>query len=161
MIALIGKFPDLRMFAKSGIYFLFRADVVVYVGQAVDVRRRIADHIGDGVKSFDRAAMICCLPNRLLKWERFYIEQLLPEYNNCTFTRSLRFVGRLPLETEPWPSKLDANDAARYLGVDIETLQTWQREGRAPIRVRSPRSRTGLYPLSALRAYATTMPTAA
>ncbi len=96
------QIPTFASLARSGIYFLMKDDVVVYVGQAVDMRRRVADHIGEGSKEFDRVAFVPCAPDRLLKQERFYIEKLLPEYNACSLTRNMR---RLGIES-PTGSKL-------------------------------------------------------
>lgn len=84
------QLPDLTAFAQPGVYFLLRQGVVVYVGQAVDARRRIGEHIGDGGKSFDAVSFIPCPRPRLDAVERHYIEMLLPEYNRCRFARLRR-----------------------------------------------------------------------
>jgi hypothetical protein len=91
--AKVVHFPDLSHLAISGIYFLLRDGVIVYVGQAKDIRRRISEHIGEGVKRFDSVAHVRCHPERLLERERAYIEKLLPEYNNCPTSRGLRSIG--------------------------------------------------------------------
>lgn len=148
------EMPSLSRFAISGVYFLYRDSVVVYVGQAVDVRRRLGDHIGEGVKVFDAVSMIECPPHRLLTVERHYIKQLLPEYNVCSYSKGLRYTGAYALESHPWPNKLEPAEAARYLGIDLETLSKWRKEGRVPPLIKSPRCRAGQYPLDGLRKFA-------
>ena len=82
--------PDLTAFASTGVYFLYRGPTVVYVGKAVDVRRRIANHIADGVKSFDGVSFIPCRRNDLTRIETKYIALLCPEYNACGVARDAR-----------------------------------------------------------------------
>lgn len=82
--------PTLDVFAQSGIYFLHRSDVVVYVGQAVDMRRRIGQHIGDASKVFDAVSCVPCEVHNLDRLERKYIERLVPEYNRCRLSELLR-----------------------------------------------------------------------
>lgn len=64
-----------------GVYFLLRANRVVYVGQSQSVYERILRHIRDGTKDFDSYAWIEEPPNRLDIIETQYIEALRPEYN--------------------------------------------------------------------------------
>lgn len=82
--------PPLDEFAQPGIYFLLRNSVVVYVGQAVDARRRIGEHLGDRTKPFDAVSFIPCVKNRLNAVERHYIQKLMPEYNRCRFSQLQR-----------------------------------------------------------------------
>src|SRR6478736_324144 len=87
------EFPTLDEAAQPGIYFLFRKGVVVYVGQAVDMRRRIGQHLGDGGKVFDAVSFKPYAVDKLAAMERRYIELFVPEYNNCRLTVSLRAAG--------------------------------------------------------------------
>jgi hypothetical protein len=84
------QFPDLSAFAGSGVYFLYREGVIVYVGQAVDMRRRLGQHLGDILKRFDSVACVRCPIDQLDRLERHYIEELVPEYNQCSLASFLR-----------------------------------------------------------------------
>ena len=86
------QISDFRILAGPGIYFLMLDDVVVYVGQAVNMRVRVAAHIGEGTKEFDRVAFVPCHPQNLLRYERSYIEKLVPKYNHA-IAHGLRVAG--------------------------------------------------------------------
>jgi len=88
--------PDMSRLATSGIYFLMLDGVVVYVGQARDMRRRVSDHIAEGVKTFDTIAYVPCRVDRLNEVERGYIEKLMPKYNRCALSASFRDHGAEP-----------------------------------------------------------------
>lgn len=62
----------------SGVYFLLDGDEVVYVGQAVNVYSRIAQHTN---KQFDRYAFVPCAVEMLDKLESLYIHWLRPKLN--------------------------------------------------------------------------------
>ena len=64
----------------SGVYFLIKANRVVYVGQSVDVFRRISKHIAAG-KAFDSFNFLACAPDKLDETERQYIQALMPDWN--------------------------------------------------------------------------------
>jgi hypothetical protein len=61
-----------------GIYFLVKGTKVVYVGQSLNVHRRISDHRD---KDFDRYAVIQCPSAMLDKLESLYIHTLRPILN--------------------------------------------------------------------------------
>ena len=65
----------------SGVYFLFRDNSVVYVGQSTHVPRRIAQHIRAGRMQFDRVSVLPTETKNLLRVEADYIRELTPEYN--------------------------------------------------------------------------------
>lgn len=76
----------------SGIYFLIRQGVVVYVGQSASARLWIAQHADESVhgtgdwghsepKLFDSASYIPCAISDLCRLERAFIIELRPEYN--------------------------------------------------------------------------------
>lgn len=66
----------------SGVYFLVKGGRVVYVGQSGDVHARLAQHRRCKDKqAHDRAAVICCPPQRRLYLERHYIEKFNPVWN--------------------------------------------------------------------------------
>lgn len=96
----IVRLPSLADMGRPGVYFLYRNGAVVYVGQGVNVRKRIADHIGEGLKSFDAVSFFPCPKESLDRLERRYIRALLPEYNRCHFSNLLRQSG----EVRPQPS---------------------------------------------------------
>ncbi len=68
--------------AAGGIYFLIRADEVVYVGQSVDMLHRIARHKREG-KRFDRYACIECPKEDMDRLECLYISAFVP-YDNMS-----------------------------------------------------------------------------
>lgn len=61
------------------VYFLLRGRVVVYVGQSVQLLRRIISHQAD--KEFDRVLFIVVPATQLSEIERKFIKLLKPEYN--------------------------------------------------------------------------------
>lgn len=68
----------------SGVYFLFKGDDLVYVGQSVDVHARLKHHRGAGflyTQWWDRVAVIECAPRRLEAMENAYILALKPRFN--------------------------------------------------------------------------------
>jgi hypothetical protein len=66
---------------ESGVYFLCRANEIVYVGQAQNVCDRICTHINEGAKRFDSAFYIPVPPPALNAVEKRLILHLQPEYN--------------------------------------------------------------------------------
>jgi hypothetical protein len=66
---------------NSGIYFLKRDKVVVYVGQSVGLGARISSHMMEGQKKFDEVVIFYCDAKELNHWEGFFIRLLRPEYN--------------------------------------------------------------------------------
>lgn len=84
---------------QSGIYFLVKADKVVYVGQSVNVPARVATHRSQGVKDFDAAAFIPAPKSKLDALETLYIALFQCEANR--FSNGLR-AGQLctPLPVE-------------------------------------------------------------
>lgn len=105
-LAHVGGLVNVKFLDKQpAIYFLVRAGVVVYVGQSVVPRQRIATHSREGTKKFDSAYMRPCSEGDLDELESHFIHLLSPEYN-CT----------LPDGTKLAPVSLcDAQDRARAL----------------------------------------------
>jgi len=64
-----------------GVYFLFKDDTLVYVGQSTHVPTRIAAHVREGRLEFDKVSFIRVPPERLLEVEAYYIDLLWPEEN--------------------------------------------------------------------------------
>lgn len=74
----------------SGVYFLYRDGVVVYVGQGRNIRARIGAHISECLKFFDAVSFIACPLGELLSRERSFIRRLAPEYNQCNVARAAK-----------------------------------------------------------------------
>jgi hypothetical protein len=62
----------------AGVYFLICAGAVVYVGQAVNVYKRISEHKD---KKFTHFAFVPCAPDSLDVLESLYIHVLRPQLN--------------------------------------------------------------------------------
>lgn len=62
----------------TGIYFLLQGGAVIYVGQALNVYRRIAHHDD---KPYDEARFLPCGADQLNDWEGFFIRLLEPALN--------------------------------------------------------------------------------
>jgi hypothetical protein len=63
-----------------GIYFLYRANICVYVGQSVRLVTRIGNHLAKEKKKFDRVLYIACARSELDHLEAQFIKLLKPEY---------------------------------------------------------------------------------
>lgn len=73
-----------------GVYFLWHAGLLVYVGQSKWLPERICQHLAEAVKVFDQVSWIECKAGRLNSMESHYIEILLPKYNNCSLSKRAR-----------------------------------------------------------------------
>ena len=65
---------------RAGVYFLINGADVVYVGQSVDVLKRISRHMTDG-RVFQSFAFLSCPESELDRIEKLYITALMPEWN--------------------------------------------------------------------------------
>lgn len=65
---------------KTGIYFMIRQNVVVYVGKTVKWPKRIGFHSSQ-LMDFDQVKFLEYPEEELLKYEKAYIEKYHPEYN--------------------------------------------------------------------------------
>jgi hypothetical protein len=124
----------------TGIYFLWFGNEIVYVGQSRNITQRVFQHVQDGTKRFDGLSFLPVKPSLLNKFERRYIERLLPRYNQCGIARAARLLrshghaGPLSLPS----GTLNDYEAADYLGITVESLIALNLvEAR---RVRKPRS---------------------
>lgn len=77
---------------ESGIYFLYRDGDTVYVGQARCVRKRIGQHLAEGLKRFDSVAFVPCELKALDRLEAFFIRKHVPEYNKCAIAKDARLL---------------------------------------------------------------------
>jgi hypothetical protein len=64
-----------------GIYYLLRDYDIVYVGQAIDIDKRIKDHVREGIKKFDSYYYQYCPVMALDDLEAMAICKYQPEYN--------------------------------------------------------------------------------
>lgn len=67
--------------AVSGVYFLFDAGELVYVGQSINVFARVASHTK--AQRFDRYAFLPCPPGKLLEEEARMIRIFQPRNNRA------------------------------------------------------------------------------
>lgn len=70
---------EIQLPSYSGIYFLFKGTVPVYVGQAKNVMRRIVDHFKD--KDFDTVKVLAVPERYLNPVEWYWIRKLEPKLN--------------------------------------------------------------------------------
>jgi hypothetical protein len=124
---------------RSGVYFLYRDGIVVYVGQARDIRRRVASHMADGVKDFDSVSFIPFAVDKLLSAEARYIRRLRPMYNlvgNAPAAAGYQPFGSFAPSHPLVKASLTASEAAARLGVPVETLmRLWHSHGYRPKRL--------------------------
>ncbi len=73
------KFKTHEIF-KSGVYILYRKNVVVYVGESINPYQRICTHQKSD-KDFDCFRILYCKANRRKYWEKKLINAYLPQYN--------------------------------------------------------------------------------
>lgn len=64
-----------------GIYFLICEEQIVYVGQSVDIFKRLREHRKEGYKKWDRFSMIPVRKEKLTEVETWYIQHFRPKYN--------------------------------------------------------------------------------
>lgn len=72
----------------SGIYALFNGETLVYIGQAINVMKRLAAHTE--TKDFTHAAFVSVPRDLLNEVERGLINAYLPRLNRDSSTESLR-----------------------------------------------------------------------
>lgn len=129
-------------YSRSGIYFLWRGDAVVYVGQTRNVIKRVIEHMAERAKVFDGVSFAPCPPRELAKTERFFIEALLPAYNRCGLSESIRRIWVGHMDERPRPERMVGPDlAAAILGVNREQLRLLDKHGLPSKSVRRPRSK--------------------
>jgi hypothetical protein len=67
--------------ALCGIYFLIKEDVIVYIGQSVNIMSRVHTHRYESIKEFDSFSYLLCRKDELDILEAKYILSYLPLYN--------------------------------------------------------------------------------
>lgn len=68
-----------------GVYFLFNRGKLIYVGQSLNIMRRVGDHLSS--KQFDSYSYVEIEPARLALAERMFIDSLNPSLNQSLNTR--------------------------------------------------------------------------
>ena len=158
----IVHLPALNELNVSGVYFLWRNGIVVYVGQANHVRRRLGEHISEGAKEFDAISVIACPMQRADTLERRYIEWLVPRYNHCSLAKTMRSLGVVGAEAGLTPEDYDRSmtypAAARYLGLSLTGFRSLRRMGLGPHPRRVPRRPSKAYWAQDLRRFAADHP---
>lgn len=64
-----------------GVYFLRKGKKVVYVGQSIDIHRRIKEHKQEKTKKFDNFTYVECNKNLLSTTEEAFILKFNPVFN--------------------------------------------------------------------------------
>lgn len=78
----ISSLPLLKIKNIKGIYFLYKNNDIVYIGQTKNLISRLAVHLADKNKDFDSYKFLELPHNmNLNKLERFLIKKFKPEYN--------------------------------------------------------------------------------
>lgn len=124
-----------------GIYFLCRGEKVIYVGQAVNVEARLAQHEDERIRWFDRFFFIEYPAANLDKAEAEWIKLLRPptngriRYQNCI----LSLARRACVANPKLSSKAVAKRVAKITGYDIDAVLLVM--GVRPVRItgRDPR----------------------
>tara|TARA_X000001036_G_C20140235_1_gene586998 strand:- start:107 stop:472 length:366 start_codon:yes stop_codon:yes gene_type:complete len=69
---------------RSGVYFLFDGDELIYIGQTINEYQRVAGHFND--KIFDSYTFMPCLKEELNTIESVYIDHFKPKLNGRPLT---------------------------------------------------------------------------
>lgn len=64
-----------------GIYFLFKDDDIVYIGQSVNIHQRVTTHKNNQQKDFDSYSYVLCDKEDLMMYETAYLIKFKPKYN--------------------------------------------------------------------------------
>lgn len=78
---MIAEHLEIELAAVIGIYFLWRKDKIVYIGQSTNIHARIAQHRKEGRKTFDKITYVECAKEELGETERRFIKKHKPFYN--------------------------------------------------------------------------------
>lgn len=92
----------------SGVYFLFREGVVVYIGESTNVLKRIGEHED---KSFDEYSYVKTPKNKLKVEEKKYIKMYSPLYNITHNSKEIT-----PLIVIEFPAKLAEKEILIFEG---------------------------------------------
>jgi hypothetical protein len=122
--AIVAKSRAIDYKRMSGVYFLVRAARVVYVGQSVNVVARIATHLADPKKTFERVAFLPVDdPGMLTPVEQFFIFTLDPPLNGVKPSAANEQFLRNAETARRW---LDARQAARSGRSNHSQMTLWE-----------------------------------
>lgn len=154
-IPIADGLKQLSSAGRPGVYFLWHFGAVVYVGQSVNVRERIGQHLQDGVKVFDSVSFLACQPSQLAATERRYIEQMAPKYNQCALAKFMRRVCPERLDTKPTiHGLLRAPDAAAFVDLTLDQFHEARRTTGDLRQIRRPRCNAAGFHTAELRRWA-------
>lgn len=148
----LTQMPLMRV---TGIYFLWRGDRIVYVGQSVCIQERICQHIQRGTKDFDGISHIVVALGDLDRIEQSFIRRILPEYNRCPFTRRCRNEQRL---RAPAPNVRTDRDVAAFLGLTEAQFDWLNEHPDKPRKTRIPRKNVRRWNWRALERWSASNP---
>lgn len=141
-------FPSMAELDRPGVYFLWQGDVIVYVGQARSMRKRIGQHISEGRKAFDGISHQVYDESELLTIESQLIRVLAPKYNACSVARIAKQQDAMgeasaSVSVHHFPSSGFVTDeqAASFLQISMAELGGLKQSGRLKYP-RHARSRT-------------------
>jgi hypothetical protein len=94
---------DIVMMSKStnealfcGVYFLIKDLSIVYVGKSSNIHQRIATHVQDKAKEFDRVFILPCPEPECSRLEAHYITRFNPKYNKNNELSKYKFSPSVP-----------------------------------------------------------------
>jgi len=111
----------MKIAKRCGLYFLFKGNTIVYIGQTKDFDRRLKQHIKEDVKDFDSWRFTTCRDDEeRIRLEAYLITLLRPKYNQQVYENYMH-------NSEETPTLL-INDSIRtfeelYWNVDKEWLE--------------------------------------
>jgi len=93
----LDNIQDLR---RSGLYFLYKDDVLVYIGVSKNIYVRVLEHCFDGKKDFDSIKTLASEDNvshtSTEIMEIFLISSLKPKYNKLIIEDTFIYYNTLP-----------------------------------------------------------------
>lgn len=90
MIKNLCKLPKVKINTPPGIYFLCNNKKIVYIGKAINVGDRIAEHVRERMKKFDSVYFVCCHIDQLTSIETACIKFFKPQYNVAAINGSVK-----------------------------------------------------------------------
>lgn len=126
--------PDLlkKQTSKNicGIYFLYKKNKLVYIGQSISILSRIYSHLNK--KSFDSFSYIECKRERLNHLEYLYIYHLNPLLNYQTFNKYRNVWLDKSRKKKKWTVQIYIKGCPKHIG----NFETAQEANVAAIRAR-------------------------
>lgn len=113
---------DQRLFS-SGIYFLLKDEIVVYVGKANMIASRICDHYKNATKDFDDFKFINCEAKYLDLLESYFIYKYIPLFNKQLgkYNKVWQRIETIPIEDN---QPVSANNYSYRITMTVDDLET-------------------------------------